>query len=67
VAVVASILLRAFAFQTFSIPSGSMKPTLHIGVRIFVDELGVELGTINVGDIVVFEAPPTEHCESFDS
>jgi signal peptidase I len=55
--------LRTFALQTFFIPSGLMKPTLHIGDRIIVDKLSVELGTIDTGDIVVFKAPPAEHCE----
>jgi signal peptidase I len=44
-------------------PVGLMKPTLHIGDRIIVDKLSVELGTIDTGDIVVFKAPPAEHCE----
>jgi signal peptidase I len=62
VAVLASFLVRAYAFQTFFIPSGSMEPTLHVGDRIVVNKLSVRFGTINVGDIVVFKAPPTEHC-----
>jgi len=39
-----------------------MEPTLHIGDRILVNKLSVRFGTINVGDIIVFKAPPTEHC-----
>jgi signal peptidase I len=61
-AVLASFLVRTYAFQTFFIPSGSMEPTLHIGDRIVVNKLSVRFGTINVGDIIVFKAPPTEHC-----
>ena len=57
VAVAISLLLRAFAFQTFFVPSGSMEPTLWPGDRIVVDKLAVEFGTINIGDIVVFHAP----------
>ena len=63
VAVVASLLIRTYAIQTFVIPSGSMKPTLHVGDRILVNKLSVDFGTINVGDVIVFKAPPTEHCE----
>lgn len=63
VAVVASFLVRAYAVQTFFIPSGSMEPTLHLGDRILVNKLSVRFGTINVGDIIVFKAPPTEHCD----
>jgi signal peptidase I len=63
IAVVASFLVRAYAVQTFFIPSGSMEPTLHLGDRILVNKLSVRFGTINVGDIIVFKAPPTEHCD----
>jgi len=54
--------MRTYAFQTFYIPSGSMEPTLQIGDRIVVNKLAVTFGTINVGDIVVFKAPPAENC-----
>jgi signal peptidase I len=62
IAVLVSFLLRTFAFQTFFIPSGSMEPTLQVGDRIIVNKLSVTFGTINVGDIVVFKAPPAENC-----
>ncbi|HEY5437366.1 MAG TPA: signal peptidase I [Acidimicrobiales bacterium] len=62
VAILVSFLLRTFAFQTFYIPSGSMEPTLQIGDRIIVDKLAVTWGHINIGDIVVFKAPPSENC-----
>jgi signal peptidase I len=57
-AVLVSLLVRTYVFQTFFIPSGSMEPTLYKGNRIVVDKLAVEFGTINIGDIVVFKAPP---------
>ena len=63
IAVLASFLVRVYAVQTFFIPSGSMEPTLHVGDRILVNKLSVRFGTINVGDIIVFKAPPTEHCD----
>jgi signal peptidase I len=62
IAVLVSFLLRTFAFQTFYIPSGSMEPTLQVGDRIIVNKLAVSWGTINIGDIVVFKAPPAENC-----
>ncbi|MEI6709982.1 MAG: signal peptidase I [Actinomycetota bacterium] len=62
VALVASLVIRTFIFQTFYIPSGSMEPTLLIGDRIVVDKLAVDFGSINRGDIVVFKAPATENC-----
>jgi signal peptidase I len=57
IAVLVSLLIRAYVFQTFYIPSGSMEPTLQIGDRILVSKLSVELGTIHRGDILVFKAP----------
>jgi signal peptidase I len=62
IAVLVSFLMRTYAFQTFFIPSGSMEPTLQIGDRIIVNKLAVTWGTIHVGDIVVFKAPPAENC-----
>jgi signal peptidase I len=48
---------RAYAVETFSIPSGSMSPTLQIGDRITVDKLH---STIQRGDIVVFQRVPAD-------
>ena len=62
VALTISFLMRAYVVQTFYIPSGSMEPTLQIGDRIIVSKLSSELGTIHRGDILVFRAPPAEHC-----
>lgn len=62
IAVLVSFLMRTYAFQTFYIPSGSMEPTLQVGDRIIVDKLAVSWGTINIGDVVVFKAPPAENC-----
>lgn len=58
IAVLASFLVRTFVFQTFYIPSASMNPTLWQGDRIVINKLSVDFGTINIGDIVVFKAPP---------
>jgi signal peptidase I len=62
IAVLASLLVRTFVFQTYFIPSASMEPTLMIGDRIIVNKLSVDFGTIHTGDIVVFKAPPAENC-----
>lgn len=58
VAVSVSMLVRSYVVQQFSIPSGSMEPTLNVGDRILVSKLSVEWGTIHIGDIVVFRHPP---------
>ena len=47
--------VRAYAAQTFYVPSGSMLPTLQIGDRLVVDKLS---STIQRGDIVVFHRAP---------
>jgi len=57
IALLVSLLVRTYAFQTFYIPSGSMEPTLQIGDRIVVSKLSVEFGTIHRGDVLVFKAP----------
>jgi signal peptidase I len=62
VAVGLAVLLRTFVVQTFSIPSGSMEPTLNIGDRIVVDKLAYDLHGVGRGDIVVFARPPAEDC-----
>ena len=59
--------LRTFAFQTFYIPPGFMKPTLMIGDRAIVDKLGVDFGSINRGDIIVFRVLPAVKVQCNDS
>jgi len=48
---------RAYAVQSFYIPTPSMTPTLMPGDRILVDKLS---STIHRGDIVVFKNPPAD-------
>jgi signal peptidase I len=55
-AIVITVLLRTFAFQTFYIPSASMVPTLQVQDRIVVNKIADDF---HVGDIVVFERPDT--------
>jgi signal peptidase I len=62
-------VIRAFIFQPFIVPSGSMLPTIQLGDFVFVNQLsyGVHLpftGTVllktdepKTGDIVVFKDP----------
>jgi signal peptidase I len=62
VAVVIAVLLRTFVVATYSIPSGSMEPTLQIGDRIVVDKLAYHLHGVDRSNIVVFSTPPKENC-----
>src|SRR5580700_3365010 len=62
VAVVIAVLLRTFVIATYSIPSGSMEPTLQVGDRIVVDKLSYHLHGVDRGNVVVFSTPPTEDC-----
>ena len=58
-----TVILRTAVIQTYSIPSGSMLPTLQIGDRIIVDKVDVHL---HRGDIVVFRRPPLEKADYTD-
>jgi signal peptidase I len=61
-AVVIAVILRTFVVATYSIPSGSMEPTLQVGDRILVNKLSYHLHGVGRADIVVFSTPPDEHC-----
>ena len=58
VALVLAVAARQWVFQTFSIPSESMVPTLDIGDRIVVQKIFWSWHDIKQGDIVVFARPP---------
>jgi signal peptidase I len=62
IAVVIAILLRTFVVATYSIPTGSMEPTLQIGDRILVDKMSYSLHGVGRSDIVVFSTPKNENC-----
>lgn len=53
--VVVALLLQAFVFQNFVIPSESMENTLREGDRVVVNQLH---GASERGDVVVFEGWP---------
>lgn len=56
-ALVMALLVKAYLFQAFYIPSPSMEPTLSNGDRIIVNKLSYRLHEVNRGDVVVFKAP----------
>jgi signal peptidase I len=57
-----SVLLRAFVFETFWIPSGSMIPALGVYDRILVQKAFFSWHDVHQGDIVVFTHPPADTC-----
>ena len=62
VAVLLAGLVRAFAFQTFWIPTSSMVPTLGVYDRVLVQKAFFTWRDVREGDIVVFSHPPLDHC-----
>ncbi len=62
VAILIAVLLRTFVVATYSIPSGSMEPTLQVGDRIVVNKLSYHLHGVDRGNIVVFSTPSNEDC-----
>lgn len=59
-ALVIALLIKAFLFQAFYIPSPSMYPTLKEDDRVLVNKLSYRLHDVHRGDIVVFAAPEGE-------
>ena len=69
IALILALVIRAFLVQAFSIPSGSMQPTLLIGDYLLVNKFGygirnpltnkvwIPLGKPQRGDVVVFIFP----------
>lgn len=53
--------MKAFVAEPFTVPSGSMNPTLVEGDRILVEKLSYLLGEPRRGEVVVFDGT-----ESFD-
>jgi signal peptidase I len=57
VALLLSVLIKAFLIRSFFIPSGSMMDTLQINDRIIVNVLVPEVLPVQRGDVVVFQDP----------
>lgn len=53
-ALVLALIIKAFVVQAFYIPSQSMESTLEVGDRVLVNKLVYRFGSIQRGDVVVF-------------
>ena len=53
------MLVRTFVVTPFSIPSASMQETLDIGDRILVERMSSRFGSVDRGDVVVFDGSDT--------
>ena len=52
-----ALIVNAFLFQPFRIPSSSMYPTLKVGDRVVVNKLSYDAHSVHRGDVVVFGQP----------
>ena len=59
VAFILALVIRAFVFGAFYIPSNSMEPSLLTGDRILVNKLSYTFSEPSYGDLVVFFPPET--------
>lgn len=51
-------IVRTFVASPFTVPTGSMEPTIQIGDCIFAEKLSLQFGDeVTAGDIVVFDNP----------
>lgn len=57
IALLISMLVRAFVVRAFEVPTDSMSPTIAVGDRIAVDVLTPRWSPYQRGDVVVFRDP----------
>jgi len=60
VALMAAVIVRAYVFESFFVPSGSMIPTIEIGDHMIVDKLSYHLHPVGFGNIIVFHKPAND-------
>lgn len=53
-----AFIVKTVLIQAFYIPSASMEPTLREGDHVIVNKLAYRFGSVQHGDVVVFERPP---------
>ena len=57
VALILTLIIRTFVVQAYKIPSGSMRPTLIEGDKLFVNKFIYRFESPRRGDIVIFRYP----------
>lgn len=57
VALILTLVIRTYVIQAFKIPSGSMRPTLLEGDKLFVNKYIYRFEKPKRGDIIVFRYP----------
>ena len=57
IALALAMIVRTFVVAAFKIPTGSMKPTLLEGDKIFVSKVIYKFNAPQRGDVVVFKYP----------
>lgn len=57
VALILTLIIRTYVIQAFKIPSGSMRPTLMEGDKLFVNKYVYRFHSPERGDIIVFRYP----------
>lgn len=65
-AILVFFLVRPFAIQTFTIPTGSMIDTLNIGSNIVANKWVYRASNPRAGEIVVFSPPPQGRVNPLD-
>lgn len=55
IALIVAVLIKAFLFQAFFIPSGSMLETLQIDDRVLVNKLSYRFSDPDRADVIVFD------------
>lgn len=65
-AVAVALVLRAFLFQAFWIPSESMENTLELQDRVLVNKVSYRLHDVNRGDVIVFRRADDDPAEIRD-
>ncbi|MDJ0959230.1 MAG: signal peptidase I [Acidimicrobiia bacterium] len=67
IALVLAVLVKAFFFQAFYIPSGSMEETLQINDRVMVNKLSYRFGDVKRGQVVVFDPESSDLADQAES